>query len=157
MYWRKAAVNGAYIGGVGALCVLLEQLLGGNVLLALLSYAVPFVGFSWFSIRLRDKELGGRITYGQTFRYALMLSFFGAIIVGAATTVVNVLHPEYLADATDEILKIFEKTASEKDVLAFKDVASRMSFPATFFMYSVASYTFFGMIIGLITSAMVRR
>jgi ABC-type uncharacterized transport system permease subunit len=60
-----------------------------NTFLSLLSYlvfAVILVTTYRFTIRFRDTECGGAISYGRAFSYILLLYFFAALISSVVNT-----------------------------------------------------------------------
>lgn len=156
-FLKSAAVNGGYIGVAMLILILLERLFGANMLIALLSYAIPFGGVALYTIRYRDASLGGYINYWTAVKYGVLLCVFAGVIAGAGSAVMNIILPEYLDDYLQNVVKVYQQYAGENEMQAFIKVSNYMKKPFFFFIMSIISYGFMGVFISILTSLMVQR
>lgn len=128
--------------------------------LALLTYAIAvfIVVFMYkLSIRFRDNECEGSISYGKSLLYILLTFFYAALI----STVIKFIYFQFINTAFLE--NMFQETMKTMELMKFPmDDASvsqvqSMLKPATFSMIYVFTNLIMGAIVGVVMAAFVKK
>jgi len=159
---KQAMTFGAIIGLILVVFSVLLYMTGQtfNKGLGFVQYVVLFAGIYWGSRNYRDKVLNGSITYGR----ALGLGLWITIFVGIITLFFNFIMIRYIDQGLiDKYMAIVEETMENNRFLSSGDIESGLE-RARKFMTSVwsipmglISFTLIGLVMSLITSALVRR
>jgi len=155
---KSAMINGLIMGGLFSLNFLLS--ISKNTSLLLLSYGIAIiiiVTMYKMSIRYRDGECEGAISYGKSLSYVLLTFFYAALI----STVVKYIYfqfinPEYLNNMFQESMKMMEVMKLPIDDNSISQMESMMK-PASFSFIYIWSNLFLGLIVGLIMAAFVKK
>jgi hypothetical protein len=159
---KHAMTYGAIIGLTLVVYSILLYITGltFNKSLGLLVYVVLIAGLYLGTKAYRDKVLGGFITYGKALGLGVLISVF----VGIITVFFNFIMMRFVDPGLiDKYMAILEETyqnsrfisADQVDLLVEK---GRESMTAVWSLpVGVLSFSFFGFIISLITSAFVKR
>lgn len=155
---KSAMLNGLIMGVLFSANFLLS--VSQNTFLSLLSYvvfALILVTTYRFTIRFRDIECEGFITYGRAFSYILLLYFFAALISSIVKYVYfQYINPGYLENLMSESMKAIEMMKIPMDEAAFENVEKMMK-PATFSLQYLWVNVFLGTFVGLIMAAFIKK
>ncbi len=131
-----------------------------SVPLTLLSYVVMIyiLVFTFQSAkRFRDKESEGYITFWKSFSFILLSFFFAALISSIVKYFYfKFINPEYLSMLLNESMKAIETFKLPITSDAYDQMEAMMK-PATFSLQFVWMNVFFGAIVGLIMSPIIKR
>jgi len=103
--WKSALTNGVYLGLISILISvviwaagLIESMgLFGGVIIGLLSLVVSFVLLLLFVKNYRNKELGGYISFGEAFKFTMLVIIVSTIISLIYTYIFNAfIAPDYM-------------------------------------------------------------
>lgn len=155
----KSAMNSGLIMGVlFSINFLLS--ITKNTAFILLSYALAaiiVVAMYNMSIRHRDHECEGAISYGKAFLYILLTFFYAAII----STVVKYIYfqfinTSYLENMFQESMKIMQKMKFPMDDMTIEQT-EKIYKPASFSLIFIFTNVLMGSIVGLIMAAFVKK
>ncbi len=125
--------------------------------LSYLTYLVLLAGIILGTIKFRDDDSGGFITYGRALGFGTMVSLFAALISGIFLFVFY----KFIAPDAFEQLRIL----AEQNIIAANpaitdqqlDMAMRMTTPLMILISSLFSITFIGFVFSLATSAFLKK
>lgn len=156
-------------GLIGGLILILWTLLTivsmdrGGVLassLGLLVSIVVTVGISFFVIKFhRDQELEGFISFSKAF----VISILAIVIAGAITSAFSVvdltiINPDYYEGAREDMRFQYEDMGMDDEAIEMAmKVMTFIQSPVIMFFMGILSFAFFGAIISLITSLVLKR
>ncbi|MDD3567743.1 MAG: DUF4199 domain-containing protein [Bacteroidales bacterium] len=125
----------------------------------LLTYAVIVGGIVYGTIRFRDDELGGYISYGKALGFGVLLSLFASIVYGFYNYLLTaVIDPSYM----EGVYRMLEETYLElgmdyDQVETMMETVKRFQTPLMMVFSSVLGFTFMGTIFSLITSIFLKK
>ena len=103
--WKSSVTYGIYLGLISILLSviiwaggLIESLgLIGSAVIGVVSFIISFFLLLFFSKAYRNKEMGGYISFGEAFKFGILVVVFAAII----TTIYNyifytIIDPDYI-------------------------------------------------------------
>jgi len=144
----------------------------GLILLGLIQYLANLLAVSWIpyigyvillagiilgTIRFRDEQCGGFINYGRALGFGTLTAFFAALISG----IFFFVFYKYIApDALERLKDLAEITMLEADPTVSDqqiELVRQFVNPLLMLFSSLLSYTFFGFIFSLITSAFLKK
>jgi hypothetical protein len=109
-----------------------------------------------FSVKYRDNECGGYISYGKAFSFILLTFFFASIISSIFKFFYfQFINPDYLTNLLQESLKIIDSMQLPVNE-EFYDQMEKMMKPITYSLQSIWVDVFLGIILGLIMSEIGR-
>ena len=128
--------------------------------LALLTYAIAvFIVVLMYklSIRFRDNECEGSISYGKSLLY-IMLTFFYAALISTVIKFVyfQFINTAFLENMFQETMKTMELMKLPMNDASVSQVESMLK-PATFSMIYVFTNLVMGTIVGIIMAAFVKK
>lgn len=110
-----------------------------------------------FSVKYRDNECGGYISYGKSFSFILLTFFFASIISSIFKFFYfQFINPDYLTNLLQESLKIIDSMQLPVNE-EFYDQMEKMMKPITYSLQSIWVDVFLGIILGLIMSAFIKK
>ncbi|HOV84340.1 MAG TPA: DUF4199 domain-containing protein [Paludibacteraceae bacterium] len=110
-----------------------------------------------FSVKYRDNECGGYISYGKAFSFILLTFFFASIISSIFKFFYfQFINPDYLTNLLQESLKIIDSMQLPVNE-EFYDQMEKMMKPITYSLQSIWVDVFLGIILGLIMSAFIKK
>ncbi|HOL00496.1 MAG TPA: DUF4199 domain-containing protein [Paludibacteraceae bacterium] len=110
-----------------------------------------------FSVRYRDNECGGYISYGKAFSFILLTFFFASIISSIFKFFYfQFINPDYLTNLLQESLKIIDSMQLPVNE-EFYDQMEKTMKPITYSLQSIWVDVFLGIILGLIMSAFIKK
>ena len=115
------------------------------------------VGMHKMSVRYRDMECDGAISYGKAFLFILLTFFYAALI----STVVKFVYfqfikPSYLELMFQETMKMMEMLKIPMDDAAIKQMEGLLK-PASFSLIFIWTNIVMGSFVGLIMAAFVKK
>lgn len=125
----------------------------------LLTYAVIVGGIVYGTIRFRDDELGGYISYGKALGFGVLLSLFASIVYGFYNYLLTaVIDPGYM----EGVYRMLEENLLEKgmnydQVENLMEDMKKLQTPLFMVFSSVFGFTFMGTIFSLITSIFLKK
>ncbi len=125
--------------------------------ISFLSYVLLLAGIIFGTIKFRDDDLGGFISYGRSFGFGTLVSLFASLISGLF---VYVFYKFIAPDAFEQLRIIAEQNMIEAnpDITDQQlDFALRMMSPLMLFISSIFSITFIGAVFSLVTSAFLKK
>lgn len=128
--------------------------------LTLLSYVVVtfiLVGMYKLSVRFRDVECEGVITYGKAYSFILLTFFFAAIISSVVKYVYfQFINPDYLEQLLQDSMKALETLRFPIDEAAYEQMGKMMK-PASFTLQYIWLNVLMGSFVGLIMAAFIKK
>jgi hypothetical protein len=125
--------------------------------LSYLNYVILLAGIILGTIKFRDDDSGGFITYGKALGFGTMVSLFAAVISGIF---LFVFYTFIAPDAFEQIRILAEQNIiqANPDITDQQlDLAMRMTTPLMIFISSLFSITFIGFVFSLVTSAFLKK
>ncbi len=161
LFWKNSLKHGLIVGLVIIIYSVLLYVFELNLIQALgyVVYVIFIAGFILGTKEFRDNNLNGHISYGRAFGYSIVILLIGAIIYSIYSfLLVTVIDP----DIVDKMLAMAEEKMLERGMTDDQvEMAQSMQkkFMSPVFMSTMAFIftMFFGTIIALITSAIVKK
>lgn len=153
--------QGAILGGLNV--ILLIILYKANSLFnsgwSSLSWLVYFGFVPWSTIRLRDKFLGGYISYGSSFGYGVKISLLSGIIIGFFYyLILKVFDPGLVKTLVVEMEEAYLSMGlSEKMVEEMSSAIDLIVNPWFLMFTGIFGSLIYGIIVPLITSFFTMR
>ena len=150
--------NGLILGGIFSLNFLLSTSKSSPLIFITYFIAALIVSMLYrFSIKFRDVECEGVITYGRAFSYIILLFFYAALI----STVVKYIffrfiNPGYLETMFQDTMKMME-TLKFPMTSAEIDQTESMFKPLSFSLLYIWSNIIMGTLVGLIMATFVKK
>lgn len=122
-----------------------------------LSFVVLIAGIILGTIKFRDDDLGGFISYGRALGLGTLISLFASLISGVF---VYIFYSFIAPDAFEQIRILAEQRMIEAnpDITDQQlDMAMRMTTPLMGFISTLFSITFIGFVFSLATSAFLKK
>ena len=156
--FRSSMLNGLIMGGLFSVNFLFSAMT--NPVLSLLSnlIIIYILIYTYKStVKYRDHENEGSITYGKAFSFITLSYFFAGVISGIVKYIYfQFIKPDYLMAALDQSLVMMEKMnfpVSDQQV----ELMESMMKPATYALEVIWLNIFVGMIVGLIMAAFIKK
>lgn len=155
---KSSMINGLIMGGIFTFNFLIS--LPKSSILALISLVITcviVVLMYRMTIRFRDNECGGTITYGKSLSYIILTFFFGALIVAVVKFFyVQFIDKEFLDNLLQETYKVLESLKIPMDDEKYNQLEKMMS-PIGYTAQTIWANVFYGTITGLILSFFVKK
>ena len=125
----------------------------------ILTYAAIVGGIVYGTIRFRNDELGGYITYGKALGFGVLLSLFASIVYGFYNYLLTaVIDPSYM----EGVYRMLEETYLEMgmdydQVETMMETVKKFQTPLMMVFSSVFGFTFMGTVFSLITSIFLKK
>jgi hypothetical protein len=155
---KSAMQNGLILGVIFSINFLLST--SKITTLILLTYIIAIVIVATiynFTIRYRDNESDGAISYGKAFKYIIYLFFYAALI----STVVKYVYFRFIN--TGYLETMFQETMKMMEMLKFPmnsaeiDQTEKMFNPLSFSLLYIWSDIIMGAVVALIMAAFVKK
>jgi hypothetical protein len=155
---KSAMINGLIIGFLLSLKFIFStQKISILVSLGLvISVSIIFILYR-MSIRFRNEEFDGIISYGKAFSYILQVYFFGSIISSLVMFIYTAyINQAYLEMYLNTVMKIYHDIKFPIDDKNYNIMESIFK-PAPFALSNIFSSIFTGAFWGLILAAFVKK
>jgi hypothetical protein len=150
--------NGLILGILFSINFLLS--ISKTVPLVLISYAlisIILVVTYRMTIRFRDKECSGEITFGKAFSFIILTYFFAALISSVVKYVYfQFINPNYLLELLNESMKAVEMLKLPIENAPYEQMEKMMK-PATFSLQYIWMNVLCGTFIGLIMAPFIKK
>ena len=125
-------------------------------ILLLMTLAVPFYAYH-SQKKFRDEKLNGYISYASALSYGIYLFFYASLILAVGEFIYyQFINPNYFYDIKVSITNMMQQLPAEQQpLLEIPD--SQVNTPISTALGNIVNTTFLGMIISLITSAIVKK
>ncbi len=126
---------------------------------SLINYIIIIGVIVYGTIKFRDDELGGNISYSKALGFGVLISLFSAIIYGFYFYIlISFIDPAYM----DSLFSIIEETylesgMSEDQVEAAMGMVKKLQSPLFMLLSSIFGSVFMGTIFALITSIFLKK
>ncbi len=163
--FKNAMQAGLYVGVAAIIYNLLLYISGVEYYnpfssasyLPFLSFVILFAGMLYFSKKYRDDILGGYISYGNAVGYGVLIAFFYSVIVITYSWVfTKFIDPDIEATIRD-LTEQYMLDQGMKESQVEKVIAMQDKMQGAALIISLVVYTFFGLILSLISSAFVKK
>lgn len=163
--WNTVLRNGLYCGGVLVAFSLLVYLINLNLMsfsgIAILYGAMFAIGstFAVFAIRhQRDQLDGGNISYGKALLVGLVTVFIGMVISGLWNYVlINFIDTNYVATMKEQFMEAWGQNMPQDALEQAMEGFDKAGELGSTLKSSLSGGVFFGLIIGLITAAVMKK
>lgn len=155
---KSAMFNGLIMGVIFSINFLLSvSKITALVLFTNVIAALIVVGIYRLSVKFRDTECGGSISYWKSFLIILLTFFYAAIISSVVKYIYfQFINPDYLDQMFQESMKLLESMKfHETDAMV--DQMKSMLKPATYTLVYVWSNVLMGVVVGLIMAAFIKK
>lgn len=137
----------------------------GNTFLVLFSNVVLAMSILYvyrYTVKFRETENNGVISYKNAFLYILMLHFFGSILAGAVVLIYNkFINPEFLTTMLNDpnLQKSIDilKSAMKVSDAQIEQSLNMFLNPVSYTLQYIWSNTFIGALIGLILAFIIKK
>ncbi|MDR4989319.1 MAG: DUF4199 domain-containing protein [Bacteroidales bacterium] len=122
-----------------------------------LAYVIILAGIIWGTLKFRDEDSGGFISYGKALGYGTLLSLFAALISGVF---IFVFYQYIAPDAMEQLKAVAAENVLEANPEITDqqlDMILRFTSPIVISISSIFSTTFLGFVFSLVTSAFIKR
>lgn len=110
-----------------------------------------------YTIRFRDIECNGEISYGRAFSYILLLFFYAALISTAVKYIFfRFINPHFLETMFQDTMKMMQVMKLSMNNAEI-DQTQTMFTPLNFSMLHIWSNVIMGVIVGLIMAAFIKK
>ena len=159
---KYAATYGLILGILSILVSVIDYsfgFYGQSSLIKYLGFAVLICGIVYFTIKYRNEQCDGYLSYGQSVGFGLLLCLFSAVVTAVFTYfLITVIEPEYIArvlEITEQ--KLIEKGLSGAELDKALEASKMFMGPGMITFFSILTSLFIGLIICLITSIFTKR
>jgi len=127
--------------------------------LSLLQYGIIIGGIIYGTIKYRDEDLNGEISYSKALGFGVLICIFAAVISGIYTILlITVIDPEYITKLMSVMEEeLVSKGMPEEQIEASMKIFSKMQSPLFMAISSVVGFAFMGTIFSLVTSAFLKK
>jgi len=159
--FKSAMTSGMLLGIVLIVFSLIIYFLGltGNKYISYVSILLMIAGVVYFQIQYRDKELGGQMSYGQAFGYAILMVLAASVL----STIFSFILIKFIDPGLiDKMLSMQEdamakKGLSQDQIDMAMNMVKRMMTPTGIAIFGILGMMFWGALLSLITSAFTRK
>jgi hypothetical protein len=125
----------------------------------ILTYAVIVGGIVYGTIRFRDDELGGYISYGKALGFGVLLSLFASVVYGFYNYLLTaVIDPTYMEGVYRMLEETYIEAGMDYDqVETVMETVKKFQTPLMMVFSSLFGFTFMGTIFSLITSIFLKK
>ncbi|MDX9848433.1 MAG: DUF4199 domain-containing protein [Tenuifilaceae bacterium] len=125
----------------------------------ILNYAVIVGGIVYGTIRFRNDDLGGYISYGRALGFGVLISLFSSVVYGFYLYLLTaVIDPSYM----EGLYQVLEETylemgMADDQVETMMTAVKKFQTPLMMLISSIFSFTLMGTIFSLITSIFIKK
>lgn len=125
----------------------------------ILNYAVIVGGIVYGTIRFRDDELGGYISYGRALGFGVLITLFASVVYGFYLYLLTaVIDPSYMEGLHRVIEETYLELGMDEDqVETMMTAVKKFQTPLMMLISSIFSFTLMGTIFSLITSIFIKK
>lgn len=133
--------------------------IGPNTGWQYVTYLIVISGIFWGTKVHRDTELDGYMSYGRGLGSGVLIALFSAIILSVYTFIsLQFIDPSQMAKALEVAEQdMVNKGLSDQQIEMSMEMARKFSNPPFISLMIIISYTFFGFIFSLLTSALLKK
>ena len=155
---KSAMYNGLIMGVIFSINFLFSvSKITSLVLLTNVIAILIIIGIYRLAIRFRDTECNGIITYSKAFSLILLTFFFAAIISSVVKFVYfQFINPDYLDQMFQETMKVLNKMKFPVNDEMINQTKSMLK-PVNYTFVYIWTNVFFGLIVGLIMAAFIKK
>ncbi|MGC9471877.1 MAG: DUF4199 domain-containing protein [Bacteroidales bacterium] len=136
-----------------------------NIILFIVNVVIYFGLLFWFTRMYRDESLGGYISYGKAFLFALLVAFFGSVVSAVYNYVFNAfIDPGYMErimqvtmESTENFMRERGLSQDQIDMAMARFENQEIPGPGKTALQSVLGGVIYGLIVSLITSAFAKK
>ena len=159
------AKNAMNYGGITGVFLFLIYLLSAIVsepasfVVSLLNYLVIGIGIFIGTKKFRDQQMNGSISYRKAMHSGILISLFAGILIAFATYLyLNFVDSSMIEKTLQQTeANLLDAGKSDEEVEKTIDALSTIMTPGMMATAIVISYSFFGALISLITSAFIKN
>lgn len=159
MSFMQAVLTAGLVTGIGIIMITLIGYITDLILkpwFSIFGFIILIVGIVWGSKLVREKCNGGSLTYGRGTGSGIMISLFTGTIVGIfAIILYKYIDPDLLVQI--QTGKMLRSGVPEDQIEKSLESLAEYNTPLILFLSELIIYTFVGLIISLITSAIVKK
>jgi uncharacterized protein involved in cysteine biosynthesis len=159
---KNAMIYGLILGVILILFHLVQYILGiykAPGWVSILNYAIIIGGIVYGTIRFRDDNLGGYISYSKALGSGVLICLFASIIYGFYFYILtSIIDPAYM----ENVHKVVEETYLEMGMDAdqvenMMEMVKKFQTPVIMVLSSVFGFTLMGFVFSLITSIFIKK
>jgi hypothetical protein len=155
---KSAMQNGLIMGVIFSINFLLSasKILPLVVITYAIAVTIVFLIYR-YTIRFRDLECNGEISYGRAFSYIILLFFYAALISTAVKYIFfRFINPGFLDTMFQDTMKMMQVMKMSMNNAEI-DQTQKMFTPLSFSMLYIWSNVIMGVIVGLIMAVFVKK
>ena len=155
---KSAMFNGLIMGVIFSINFLFSiSKITALILLTNVVAVFIVVGIYQLTVRYRDTECEGFITYRKAFLLILLTFFFAAIISSVVKYVYfRFINPDYLDQMFEETMKVLRSMKFTTDDAMIEQI-KRMLKPASYTLVYIWTNVIMGLVVGLIMAAFIKK
>ncbi len=125
----------------------------------ILNYAIIVGGIVYGTIRFRNDELNGYISYGRALGSGVLISLFASVVYGFYLYLLTaVIDPSYMEGLYQVIEETYlEMGMADDQVETMVAAVKKFQTPIMMFVSSIFSFTLMGTLFSLITSIFIKK
>ncbi len=130
-----------------------------SMLISLINYGVIIGAIIYGTIRFRDDEMQGNISYGKAVGFGILISLFASIIYGFYFFLLTTfIDPNYMEGVYAMLEELYlDKGMSEDQVEMAIEMAKKFQSPMMLLFSSIFGFVFMGTLFSLITSIFLKK
>ncbi|HDJ33364.1 MAG TPA: DUF4199 domain-containing protein [Bacteroidetes bacterium] len=136
-----------------------------NIILFIVNLVIYFGLLFWFTKMYRNESLGGYISYGKAFLFALLVAFFGSVVSAVYTYIFNAfIDPGYMErimqvtmESTENFMRERGLSQDQIDMAMARFENQEIPGPGKAALQSILGGVVYGLIVSLITSAFAKK
>ena len=155
---KSAMFNGLIMGVIFSINFLFSvSKITSLVVLTNVIAILIIIGIYRMAMQFRDTECNGIITYSKAFSLILLTFFFAAIISSVVKFVYfQFINPDYLDQMFQETMKVLNKMKFPVNDEMINQTKSMLK-PVNYTFVYIWTNVFFGLIVGLIMAAFIKK
>jgi len=125
----------------------------------IIQYLIIIGGIVYGTIKFRDDDLGGEISYSKALGFGILICVFASVISGIYTVILmTVIDPDFINKMMSAIEEEYVKMGmSEDQIEASMKIVGKMQSPVIMAISQVIGFAFMGTIFSLVTSAFLKK
>lgn len=160
--YKSAMIYGLFVGIALVVLSLLTYIMGvikPPFWVSLIQYLIIVAGIVYGTIKFRDEELGGEISYSKALGFGVLICVFAAIVSGLYMIIfMTVIDPEFMNKMMAVIEEEYIKAGlSEEQIEAAMGMVSKMQSPVILAITNIVGFAFMGTIFSLVTAAFLKK
>jgi len=160
--YKSAMTTGLILGIaliVFSLIIYVMDIIKPPFWVSIIQYLIIIGGIIYGTIKFRDEDLGGEITYSKALGFGVLICVFAAVISGIYTIILmKVIDPEYISKLMNVMEEeLVSKGMPEEQIEASMKIMSKMQSPFFMAISTVLGFAFMGTIFSLVTSAFLKK